>query len=209
VDAWEAEVTNAIIRGLVAAVFLVLCVPGMSLAADKKGAASAEEKNPVVILTTSKGVIEVELDAEKAPISTENFLSYVDDDFYDGTVFHRVIPGFMVQGGGFAPGMDQKPVKAPIKNEADNGRKNERGTLAMARTNVVDSATAQFFINVADSDFLNHSGPGAKYGYAVFGHVTKGMDVVDAIVGVPTGNRGGHGDVPVEDVLLEKAERKE
>jgi len=186
---------------------IALLTAGVAVAQDEAAAPEAM-MNPHVTLETSKGTIVLELYPDKAPKTVENFLAYVESGFYQGTIFHRVIPGFMVQGGGFAPGMDQKPVKAPIKNEAENGLKNQRGTLAMARTNVVDSATAQFFINVADNDFLNHSGPGAKYGYAVFGHVTNGMDVVDAIVGVPTGNKGGHGDVPIEDVVLQKAERK-
>jgi len=156
----------------------------------------------VVILTTSLGEIKIELDAEKAPISSENFLAYVDDGFYDGTIFHRVISGFMVQGGGMTPDMRQKPTKAPIKNEADNGLKNDRGTIAMARTADVNSATAQFFINHRDNDFLNH---GARdFGYAVFGHVVDGMDVVDKIAAVPT----GPGDVPTEAVVIESARRE-
>ena len=160
----------------------------------------------MVVLTTNKGAITIELDEEKAPISVANFLQYVDDGHFDGTIFHRVIPDFMIQGGGFEPGMKQKGTRDPIKNEADNGLKNERGTLAMARTQVVDSATAQFFINLKDNDFLNHGG--RDFGYAVFGRVTDGMDVVDAIAGVATGSKGGHGDVPADDVVIEKAERK-
>jgi len=157
--------------------------------------------NPVVIISTSKGDIKVELLKNEAPVTVENFLSYVNDGFYDGTVFHRVIPNFMIQGGGFTPDFAQKPTKSPIKNEADNGLKNERGTLAMARTQVVDSATSQFFINVVDNDFLNN---GARdFGYAVFGKVIDGMDVVDAIAAVPTSNKGMHGDVPTEDVVIE------
>ena len=157
--------------------------------------------NPVVIISTSKGDIKVELLKNEAPITVENFLSYVNDGFYDGTIFHRVIPNFMIQGGGFTPDFVQKETKAPIKNEAANGLKNDRGTLAMARTQVVDSATSQFFINVVDNDFLNN---GARdYGYAVFGKVTDGMDVVDAIAGVPTANKGMHGNVPTEDVIIE------
>ena len=157
--------------------------------------------NPVVIISTSKGDIKVELFKNEAPVTVENFLSYVNDGFYDGTVFHRVIPNFMIQGGGFTPDFAQKPTKAPIKNEADNGLKNDRGTLAMARTQVVDSATSQFFVNVVDNDFLNN---GARdFGYAVFGKVVDGMDVVDAIAAVPTSNKGMHGDVPTEDVVIE------
>jgi len=157
----------------------------------------------MVTLETSKGVIQIELEAEKAPVSVENFLRYLDDGHYDGTIFHRVIPGFMVQGGGFTPEMEQKPTRDPIANEAHNGLQNLRGTLAMARTGVVDSATAQFFINVADNDFLNHTSPDPRgYGYAVFGRVAQGMDVVDAIVSVQTGSHAGHDDVPVEPVLI-------
>lgn len=157
--------------------------------------------NPVVIISTSKGDIKVELFKNEAPVTVENFLSYANDGFYDGTIFHRVIPNFMVQGGGFTPDFAQKPTKAPIKNEANNGLKNDRGTLAMARTQVVDSATSQFFINVVNNDFLNN---GARdFGYAVFGKVIDGMDVVDAIAAVPTSNKGMHGDVPTEDVVIE------
>jgi peptidyl-prolyl cis-trans isomerase A (cyclophilin A) len=170
--------------------------------------AAAKGGKPVVTLTTSLGVIELELDAEKAPASVENFLAYVDAGHFDGTIFHRVIPGFMIQGGGFTGDMAQKPTRAPIKNEATNGLANARGTVAMARTPVVDSATAQFFINLKDNDFLNHSGPGQAYGYAVFGRVTKGMDVVDKIAAVPTGSKAGHQDVPKTHVVIESAKRK-
>ncbi|HEX9778115.1 MAG TPA: peptidylprolyl isomerase [Geopsychrobacteraceae bacterium] len=162
--------------------------------------------NPIVLLQTSKGDITIELDAENAPISTENFLSYVRDQAYDGTVFHRVIPGFMIQGGGFTADMKQKATRGEIKNEAANGLKNLRGTLAMARTQVVDSATCQFFINLSDNDFLDHKGTAPhSYGYAVFAKVTEGMEVVDAIAKVATGNSGMHQDVPTEAVLIEKA----
>ncbi len=145
---------------------------------------------------TSKGEFSVELFADEAPVSTENFLAYVDNGHFAGTVFHRVIPGFMIQGGGMTADMKQKATLAPIINEAKNGLKNTRGTLSMARTNDVNSATAQFFINVADNDFLDNR-PGS-FGYAVFGKVTSGMEVVDAIVAVKTSNKGGHQDVPVE-----------
>lgn len=160
--------------------------------------------HPTVLLKTSMGEIEIELDETKAPISVENFLGYVKDGHYGGTVFHRVIPNFMLQGGGFDAQMNQKPVKEPIKNEADNGLKNLRGTLAMARTAVVDSATSQFFINVKDNAFLDN---GARdFGYAVFGRVIAGMDVVDKIAHVPTGAKGAFPkDCPVEDVLIESA----
>jgi cyclophilin family peptidyl-prolyl cis-trans isomerase len=149
---------------------------------------------------TTAGDFTVELFSKEAPESSANFLKYVDDGHYDGTLFHRVIPNFMIQGGGFAAGMEQKSTRPPIRNEATNGLENLRGTLAMARTNDIHSATAQFFINLIDNDFLNHS-PG-NYGYAVFGRVTSGMDVVDAIAGVATTRRRGHGDVPVDDVVV-------
>lgn len=161
----------------------------------------------MVVLETSQGNIVLELDAEKAPISVKNFLEYVDAGHFDGTIFHRVIPNFMIQGGGFTPDMKQKPTRGPIKNEADNGLKNEAGTIAMARTSVVDSATAQFFINLQSNDFLNHGG--RDYGYAVFGRVVEGMDVVKKIGGVKTGSKGGMGDVPVEPVTITKAKRKD
>jgi peptidyl-prolyl cis-trans isomerase B (cyclophilin B) len=160
-----------------------------------------------VKLHTNHGVITIELDEEKAPKSAANFLEYVKSGHYDGTVFHRVINGFMVQGGGFAPGMEQKPSGKPIDNEADNGLKNDKYTVAMARTNDPHSATAQFFINVGDNDFLNHTAPTPRgWGYAVFGKVVDGMDIVDAIKEVKTGRSGGHQDVPVEDVVIERAE---
>jgi peptidyl-prolyl cis-trans isomerase B (cyclophilin B) len=162
--------------------------------------------NPLVDLETSHGTIRVELDAAKAPKSAANFADYVRSGHYDGTVFHRVIPGFMIQGGGFAPGMKQKSVGKPIANEADNGLKNRHYTLAMARTSDPHSATAQFFINTADNAFLDHKAPNAQgWGYAVFGKVVSGNEVVDAIGGVSTGSRGGHGDVPLEDVLIVSA----
>ena len=158
-----------------------------------------------VVLTTNHGKITIELDAEKAPKTVENFLAYVKSGHYDNTIFHRVINGFMIQGGGFEPGMKQKPTEEPIENEAANGLTNDCYTLAMARTNDPHSATAQFFINVKDNDFLNYSGPN-NWGYCVFGKVTDGTDVVDAIRKVRTGSKGFHGDVPVEDVVIEKAE---
>ncbi|WP_298187687.1 peptidylprolyl isomerase [uncultured Pseudomonas sp.] len=162
-------------------------------------------ENPKVLLTTSLGEIEIELNAEKAPISTANFLSYVDSGYYAGTQFHRVIPGFMVQGGGFDADMQQKDTQAPIKNEADNGLHNVRGTLAMARTQVRDSATSQFFINHKDNAFLDHGS--RDFGYAVFGQVTRGMDVVDKIAQVPTATTGGHQNVPRQPVLITAAKR--
>jgi peptidyl-prolyl cis-trans isomerase B (cyclophilin B) len=160
----------------------------------------------MVELHTNHGVIKIELDTEKAPKSVENFLAYVKAGHYDNTVFHRVIDGFMIQGGGFEPGMKQKPTQAPIDNEANNGLKNVKGSLAMARTNDPHSATAQFFINVNDNDFLNHSSPTPQgWGYAVFGKVVEGIEVVDAIRKVKTGSKGFHQDVPVDDVIIEKA----
>ena len=159
-----------------------------------------------VRLQTSMGDIVVELDTEKAPATAENFIQYVRDGFYDNTVFHRVIDGFMVQGGGFEPGMKQKPVRAPIQNEAGNGLKNDAYTIAMARTSDPHSATAQFFFNVVNNNFLNHRSANAEgFGYCVFGKIVEGREVVDKIKSVPTGNRGFHQDVPAQEVLLEKA----
>lgn len=161
----------------------------------------------MVKLTTNFGDITIELDAEKAPITVKNFLDYVEKGFYDGVIFHRVINGFMIQGGGFDSGMRQKSTDAPIKNEANNGLSNDKYTIAMARTAIPDSATAQFFINVADNDFLNHTSPTPNgWGYCVFGKVVSGMDVVDKIKAVKTTSKAGHQDVPVEPVIIEKAE---
>jgi len=158
-----------------------------------------------VTMETNKGVITLELDRSKAPVSVENFITYAKSGHYDGTIFHRVIPGFMIQGGGFDTSMQQKDTNPPIKNEAANGLKNDKGTVAMARTNVPDSATSQFFINAKDNDFLNHTSPTPQgWGYAVFGKVTGGMDVVESIENVSTSNKGGHQDVPVSDVIIEK-----
>ena len=163
--------------------------------------------NPMVRLTTNIGEIEMELNADKAPLSVKNFLGYVDSGFYNGTVFHRVIPSFMIQGGGFEPGMKQKETGTPIKNEADNGLKNTLGTVAMARTQDPHSASAQFFINTADNAFLDHQGKSLRgWGYAVFGKVVKGMDVVMKIDNVKTGSAQGFSDVPVVDVVIKKAE---
>ncbi|MDM9593032.1 peptidylprolyl isomerase [Pseudomonas guariconensis] len=164
----------------------------------------ASDKTPHVLLDTSFGPVEIELNAEKAPISTKNFLEYVDSGFYNNTIFHRVIPGFMAQGGGFTDRMVQKPTRDPIRNEASNGLANTRGTLAMARTSDPNSATSQFFINVADNDFLN---PGRDRGYAVFGKVTKGMEVVDQIVNSPTTIKQGMRDVPTDPVYIKSAKR--
>ncbi len=161
----------------------------------------------MVKLHTSMGVITLELEAEKAPKTVENFLQYVRDGFYDGTIFHRVIDGFMVQGGGFEVGMSQKPTREPVENEAANGLKNEAYTIAMARTPNPNSATAQFFINVSNNSFLNFTAPTPQgFGYAVFGKVIDGKEVVDAIKKVRTGGRAGHQDVPVEDIIITRAE---
>lgn len=168
---------------------------------------STATQNPVVLVKTSQGDMKFELFADKAPDTVKNFLAYVDDRFYDGTIFHRVIPDFMIQGGGFQPGMTQKAAKPPIKNESTNGLSNTRGTIAMARTSVPDSATAQFFINVRDNGFLDRAQAQDGVGYCVFGKVTEGMDVVDKIKAAKTASRGGHGDVPVADVMIESVRR--
>ena len=172
-----------------------------------------DKKNPVVVMETSEGVIEIELFADKAPKTVENFMGYVKDKFYDGVIFHRVIPNFMVQGGGFTPDMNQKKTKGNIQNEAANGLKNETGTLAMARTPDPHSASSQFFINVKDNDFLNYrSSDAAGFGYCVFGKVVAGMDIVKKIEGVATGNKGMHQNVPTTPVIIksvtEKADKK-
>jgi peptidyl-prolyl cis-trans isomerase B (cyclophilin B) len=161
----------------------------------------------MIRMQTNKGVIELELDEQKAPETVKNFIEYVQAGFYDGTIFHRVIDGFMIQGGGLEPGMKEKRTRAPVKNEADNGLKNERGTIAMARTNDPQSATAQFFINVANNAFLNYSSPTVDgWGYCVFGRVSNGMDVVDTIKDVATTSKGYYQDVPADDVVIEKVE---
>ncbi len=178
---------------------MVLALAGMVTG----GAAAAD--NPQVVFHTNKGDIRIELYPEKAPVTVENFLGYLDDGFYDGTIFHRVVPGFVIQGGGFTEDMTRKPTRDAIENEADNGLENERGTLSMARTQAVDSATSQFFINLADNDFLDHGERG--FGYAVFARVVDGMDVVDAIAALPTGRAHGMADVPRETVVVESAER--
>ncbi len=177
---------------------------GLALAAAV-GAGVAKADNPTVVFETSAGDIRIELFADKAPVSVENFLAYVDAGFFDGTIFHRIIPGFVIQGGGFSADMTQKPTREPIVNEADNGVKNTRGTLSMARTQARDSATSQFFVNLADNAFLDHGE--RDFGYAVFGEVVDGMAVVDQIAASETGRRAGMSDVPVEPVVVEAARR--
>lgn len=187
---------------------LTLALATAASAADPKGAKPAATKNPVVVIKTSLGTIKAEIFADKAPVSAQNFMKYVDDKFYDGTVFHRVIPGFMIQGGGFDSKMSQKKTRDAIKNEASNGLKNEPGTLAMARTSDPNSATAQFFINTVKNTALDFKDPSAQgIGYAVFGKVTEGMDVVSKIGAVKTGNQGMFQDVPVAAVVIESIRR--
>jgi peptidyl-prolyl cis-trans isomerase B (cyclophilin B) len=185
-------------------VYLMLFLfPTLSFATENK----MSDTQTKVKMTTSLGAIVIKLDNAKAPVSAANFADYVKQGFYNGTIFHRVIPGFMAQGGGFDTKFEQKATKAPIKNEADNGLKNKRGTLAMARTNDPNSATAQFFINYKDNSFLDHTSPSPSgWGYAVFGEVIEGMDIVDQMAKQPTGNRGGHQDVPKTDIVIETAE---
>lgn len=178
---------------------------GMFAAMTLAAGTAATAANPVVSLETTHGTIKLELDAEKAPVTVENFLKYVKDGHYNGTIFHRVIPNFMVQGGGMEPGLKEKPTRGPIKNESSNGLKNDKYTVAMARETPPHTATSQFYINVADNGFLNRSESQDGYGYAVFGKVIEGKEVVDKIAAVPTRPRGVHGDVPVEDVVLKKA----
>jgi len=188
-----------------ALVALLLCSTMQSSYSSTQNINSIKDKKTMVKLHTNHGVITLQLDAEKAPITVKNFLEYVNSGFYNGTIFHRVIGNFMIQGGGFQPGMIQKKTNAPIKNEAANGLKNDKYTVAMARTGDPQSATAQFFINVKDNDFLNYPGQDG-WGYCVFGKVVEGKEVVDAIRNVKTGNRSGSQDVPLEDVIITKAE---
>jgi peptidyl-prolyl cis-trans isomerase B (cyclophilin B) len=168
-----------------------------------------ESRTPRVVMETNFGSIVIELDAEKAPGTVKNFLQYVDDRFYDGMVFHRVIPGFMIQGGGHLPGLKEKPGRGPVKNESDNGLSNARGSIAVARAADPDSGTSQFFINCKDNPFLDRARAADMAGYCVFGRVVEGMDVVDKIRQTPTGQRGGHSDVPLEDVVIRSARRLE
>jgi peptidyl-prolyl cis-trans isomerase B (cyclophilin B) len=179
---------------------------GKSTTTPTKTGTQHMSTQPRVKMETSMGDFVLTLDAEKAPKSTENFLTYVKEGFYNGTIFHRVIDGFMIQGGGFEPGLKQKPTHAPIDNEANNGLKNDKYTIAMARTSDPHSATAQFFVNVANNDFLNFTAPTPNgWGYAVFGKVTEGTETIDKIKGVKTGNSGFHQNVPSEDVVIKKA----
>lgn len=166
------------------------------------GSVPAQNKNPIVVMETSLGTIKIELYEKKAPITVKNFLDYTEAKHYDGTIFHRVIPGFVVQGGGFLPGLKEKQTKAPIKNESTNGLSNKRGSIAMARTSVPDSATAQFYFNLKDNTGLDREKARDGVGYCVFGQIIEGLDVLDKIAKVKTGERGGHEDVPVEDVVL-------
>ena len=188
-------------KGIILVLAAVLLLPAWGAEAAQK-----KKENNVVELHTNKGLIVIELDFEKAPATAKNFQQYVEDGFYDGTIFHRVIPNFMIQGGGMTADMKEKETREAVKNEADNGLTNERYTVAMARTNDPHSATAQFFINTTDNDFLNHRAPsGSAWGYAVFGKVVEGQDVVDAIEQVKTKTEGWHENVPVEAVVIEKA----
>jgi peptidyl-prolyl cis-trans isomerase B (cyclophilin B) len=200
VDSFVEELMKRILGSFLAAMLAFVPAAGFSADKETKGAGMV-----TVRMETTKGNIVLELDGNKAPDTVVNFVSYAKAGFYDGTIFHRVIPGFMIQGGGFTPEMQQKPTNAPIKIEADNGLKNNTGTIAMARTSDPNSATAQFFINVKDNTFLNHTAPTPQgWGYAVFGKVVDGMDVVHSIEKVSTGNRGGHQDVPQEAVIINK-----
>jgi len=193
-------------KHLITALFtLLFCCAMQSSYSSTQSTNPIKGNKTMVKLHTSKGVITLQLDAEKAPVTVKNFLEYVNSGFYSGTIFHRVIGNFMIQGGGFEPGMKQKKTNPPIKNEAANGLKNDKYTIAMARTGDPNSATAQFFINVKDNDFLNYPGQDG-WGYCVFGKVVEGQEVVDAIRNVKTGNRSGFQDVPLEDVIITSAE---
>jgi cyclophilin family peptidyl-prolyl cis-trans isomerase len=190
-------------KGIVAS---IVCLLAVAASAAAQSAPKAQSGNPRVLLETTKGKIVLELNAAKAPKTVKNFVDYVKSGHYNGVIFHRVIPGFMIQGGGMTANMTEKPTRASIQNEADNGLKNDRGTIAMARTRDPHSASAQFFINVANNAALNHkSKTESGWGYAVFGKVVEGMDVADAIVGVPTTTKGPHGDVPVQPIVIQKA----
>ena len=183
-------------------VLSLLAALSLTLPACSQAGNESKGGGPVLLMSTSMGDIKIELYEKEAPETVKNFLAYVNDKFYDGTIFHRVIPGFMIQGGGFTPDMQQKETKPPIKNESSNGLKNDTYTLAMARTSVPDSANSQFFINVKSNDFLNQASAQDSVGYAVFGKVIEGMDIVQKIEQVQTGHKGMHGDVPVESVII-------
>ncbi len=183
-------------------------VVGMLCAAPCAAQEKAAAKNPIVVMETSLGTIKIELYEDKAPITVKNFLKYADDKFYDGTIYHRVIPTFMIQGGGFNPGMKKKETRATIKNESANGLSNKKGTIAMARTRVPDSASSQFFINVKDNTFLDKANAGDGVGYCVFGKVIAGMDIVDKIKAVRTGNAGVFQNVPKDDVVIKSVRRE-
>ena len=183
-------------------------VASFLLAASFASAQSAQADDPVIVFKTSMGEIDIQLDSTHAPISTKNFLAYVDKKFYDGTIFHRIIPGFMVQGGGFTPDLKEKETQPPIQNEASNGLHNLRGTISMARTSDPNSATSQFFLNLVNNSDKLDPGMGDPSGYAVFGKITKGLDVIDKMAQVPTTTKGPYGDVPVTDVVLISARRK-
>jgi peptidyl-prolyl cis-trans isomerase B (cyclophilin B) len=202
---WLRVMRSLVLVGMLPLVCLSAQAAPPSTSTPKQGVTSMST-NPRVKMTTSLGDIVITLDAAKAPKTVANFLAYVNDGFYNGTIFHRVIDGFMVQGGGFEPGLKQKPTKANVENEANNGLKNNKYTLAMARTSDPHSATAQFFINVANNDFLNHTAPTAQgWGYAVFGEVTEGKDIVDKMRAVATANSGFHQNVPTTDLVITKA----
>jgi len=202
---WRRVMRSLVLVGMLPLVCLSAQAAPPSTSTPKQGVTSMST-NPRVKMTTSLGDIVITLDAAKAPKTVANFLAYVNDGFYNGTIFHRVIDGFMVQGGGFEPGLKQKPTKANVENEANNGLKNNKYTLAMARTSDPHSATAQFFINVANNDFLNHTAPTAQgWGYAVFGEVTEGKDIVDKMRAVATANSGFHQNVPTTDLVITKA----
>ncbi|MFQ5683646.1 MAG: peptidylprolyl isomerase [Candidatus Binatia bacterium] len=183
---------------------VILLLAGQVLAQGKPSSGTRER--PMVIFSTTLGEVTIELYSDKAPVTVENFLAYVDSQFYDGTIFHRIVPGFVIQGGGFTEQMVQKTTRSPIKNEADNGLKNEQGTLSMARTQDINSATSQFFINLKDNSFLDHGT--RDFGYAVFGKVVNGMDVINKAAAVKTGNQGPFQNVPVEPVIIQSARRK-
>ena len=197
---------HAMLAGCLASLMAVPATGALAQTRSTPQQGNSMTASPRVLLQTSQGNIVLELDAEKAPVTVENFLAYVRDGFFDGTIFHRVIDNFMIQGGGFDAAMKQKPTRDAIENEANNGLKNDTYTIAMARTNDPHSATAQFFINVSDNAFLNHTAPTANgWGYAVFGKVVEGMETVDKIKTVKTGNRGFHQDVPVDNIVIEQA----